>query len=211
MKKVEKLLRVAGPAICEDPPPTNEAESPPDVLLWAQLRDLLNKRNGFYAFHSALHVFPAEASRRVIGLAAWNSETLWRAEYDEMVNDCWFFAEDLVGGQYCFYLGAIYKFDPETGNKSAVGGSIDEWCAAVLDNSEEETLWPLAEEWQHRNRPLSPGERLVPKVPFVLGGEFSSANLYAADAMKAMRFYAHLAKQIRDLPDGARVQLRAVE
>ena len=50
-----------------------------------------------------------------------------------------------------------------------------------------------------------PGERLVPKVPFVLGGEFDVSNLHPLDSVKAMRFYGNLAVQIRDAPDGTRV------
>jgi hypothetical protein len=49
----------------------------------------------------------------------------------------------------------------------------------------------------------------VPKIPFVLGGPFEATNLYAADAVKAMRFYGNLASQIRELPDGQRSRSRS--
>jgi hypothetical protein len=44
-----------------------------------------------------------------------------------------------------------------------------------------------------------------------LGGEFAVENLYAADALELMRFRGLLARQIRDLPDGAHVTLKVTE
>jgi hypothetical protein len=36
-------------------------------------------------------------------------------------------------------------------------------------------------------------------------------NLYAVDAIEGMRFKADVARQIKDLPDGTRVQFRITE
>ena len=105
----------------------------------------------------------------------------------------------------------MYKFDPETGDREYVADTIDRWAAIVLDDYEAQTLWPLAHEWQAVHGPLASGQRLVPKTPFVLGGEYVIDNLYAADAVEAMRFYGNLATQLHDLPDGAQVRLKVVE
>jgi hypothetical protein len=69
------------------------------------------------------------------------------------------------------------------------------------------TSWPLAHEWQVRNRALRPFERLIPRQLFVLGGKFAIENLYAADAVEGMRSRAAIAIQIRDLPDGKCIRL----
>jgi hypothetical protein len=53
--------------------------------------------------------------------------------------------------------------------------------------------------------------RLMPQIPFVLGGRFSLSNLFALDAVRAMKTYANLALQIKDLPDGATVNFRVVD
>lgn len=206
-----KLTALAGPALSDASP-----QLAGECLLLAgelgkELLDLLWERNGFYAFESALHVFPADESRRLVGISQWNAQTLWRAEYDGLADGCLFFAQDLVGGQFCIYQSAVCKFDPETGAKERLAGSIESWCATVVDDFKAQTLWALAHEWQARNGPLKPGVRLVPKTPFVLGGDYTTENLYVAEAMKAMRFYADLAKQLRDLPDGARVRLKSVD
>jgi hypothetical protein len=69
----------------------------------------------------------------------------------------------------------------------------------------------LAHEWQQQNGPLPPGIRLVPKIPFVLGGEYRVDNLYAADCWRAMRCYGHIATQIHDLPEGAGVSFEPID
>ena len=55
------------------------------------------------------------------------------------------------------------------------------------------------------------GSSLVPAVPFVLGGEYSLGNLRLADAVSGMRARGNLARQIRDLPDGAQIEFKVVD
>jgi hypothetical protein len=74
----------------------------------------------------------------------------------------------------------------------------------ILDDYEVLTGYPLAAEWQALNGRLPARQRLVPKVPFVAGGEFEIGNLYALDSVEGMCLRASLAVQIRDLPDGAK-------
>lgn len=51
------------------------------------------------------------------------------------------------------------------------------------------------------------GQRLSPKVPFVLGGAFELGNLFAIDAVERMRCGAQLVRQLKGAPDGTRVKL----
>ena len=55
------------------------------------------------------------------------------------------------------------------------------------------------------------GRRLLPKIPFALGGEYVVENLYAGRAVDGMRVRAHLATQLVDLPDGAQIEYKVVE
>jgi hypothetical protein len=84
-------------------------------------------------------------------------------------------------------------------------------AAALLDDYETLTGYPLAHEWQRQYGALPEGKRLVPKMPFVTGGAFDVANLYAEDAVEGMRARGNLAMQINDLPDGTRIRYRIVE
>lgn len=182
-----------------------------DVLERSQLLRLLDLKNGFYAFENALHVFPSVSTDRECGLADWNSTAGWRASYQGLADGCFFFAEDVFGGQFCLFDGTVMSFDPETGEKRHLAANVEEWASRVLDEYDVLTGHSLAHEWQLKNGPIPSGKRLIPKVPFVLGGDFVVDNLFLLDSARAMRSRANLAVQIRDLPDGSQVTFRVVD
>jgi hypothetical protein len=179
--------------------------------LLQELVSLLQWKNGFYAFESALHVFPAGRSGTGIDLDRWNSGDLWRYAYGDLAAGCLFFAEDVFGGQFCIYGGEICTFDPETGDRQGIASSLEEWSSAVLADDEFLTGYPFARDWQAAHGRLPSGNRLVPKQPFVLQGEYALSNLYPMDAVTGMQLRGELAVQIRDLPDGARIRYDAVD
>ncbi|WP_238346708.1 SMI1/KNR4 family protein [Pseudomonas viciae] len=171
-----------------------------------QLFGMLRRRNGFYAFECALHVFPTHSSQQEIGIYDWNANALWRSGYKYMADGCFFFAEDVFGGQFCFKDGKVYIFDPEIGSLEYLADDIESWAKSILVDFDVLTGHPLAHQWQKQNGQLPAGKRLLPKVPFVLGGEFVLDNLYLADAVEGMKLRADIASQIRDLPDGAQIK-----
>jgi hypothetical protein len=176
-------------------------------LVVDELLDLLVRKNGFYAFESALHVFPMRSIRSEIGLVEWNSHSLWSGEYQEkLIDHCLFFAEDIFGGQFCVRPEGVFLFDPETGVFDFLAKDLEGWAQAVLSDYEVLTGYPLAHRWQKLNGAIPPGMRLIPKTPFVLGGEFSTENLMIFDRIKGMQLRANLAVQIRDLPDGTPIK-----
>jgi hypothetical protein len=179
--------------------------------LGAELYELLSRRNGFYSFESALHVFPSGQADGVLDLATWNSESTWRSEYGDLGKGCLFFAEDAFGFQFCLARGQVCSFNAETGQVNPVAGSMEEWSAQLLIDFRVVLGHPLAHEWQVVNGALAPGLRLAPRTPFVLGGDFLVENLYAASQVELMRFRGYLANQIKDLPDGAKVTLKVTD
>lgn len=66
----------------------------------------------------------------------------------------------------------------------------------------------MAREWQRKNGPLPEGKRLMPKIPFFVGGEYEIDNLWVGDASEGMRFKANMAMKTRTLPDGAKITLK---
>jgi hypothetical protein len=48
-------------------------------------------------------------------------------------------------------------------------------------------------------------------MPFVTGGSFAIDNLALIDAAQGMRSRANLAVQIKDLPDGTKIQFEVVD
>ena len=101
----------------------------------AGLADMLNARNGFYAFLSALHVFPAQSTADAYGLADWNSGTLWKSVYGEMAEDLLCVAEDVFGNQFAIYMDQIVMFKCETGESSVFASSLEEWAEKLLETS----------------------------------------------------------------------------
>jgi hypothetical protein len=207
----EKLIRIGG-----------EALNPADPVLPAELLDLagplageliefLKKKNGFYAFESALHVLPAQVCGPEVGLVGWNSEQLWIHEYEGLAKGLLFFAEDIFGCQFCIGADGVCQFDPETGQIERLATDLEGWADAILHNYSYLTGHPLAHEWQQANGAIAAGVRLVPKQPFIAGGEFAVRNLAPLDAVAAMRMRGCIAVQIKDLPDGAKIELRITD
>jgi hypothetical protein len=208
---LDKLVSIGGSALCLAGPKIS-----PDLLKLADplgeaLVSLLTAKNGFYVFESALHVFPSQSSSSEIGLTDWNAIDLWKDEYQGMVDDAVFFAEDIFGHQFCAKMDGIYTFDPETGMSRRLSADFEGWAAAILGDFNALTGFSLAHEWQSASGQLAAGMRLVPKIPFIAGGEFSVQNLYALDSVKAMRLRGSIAVQMRDVPDGGAIGLRLVD
>lgn len=169
------------------------------------LATVLQQRNGFYAFESALLVRPLQHTGAPLGLLEWNSHDLWKGKYLEQLEDILFFAEDAFGGQFCIRGGKICTFDPETGLFEVMSPSLEAWAGDLLADRDFRTGYPLAHAWQVQTAPLLPGTRLLPKIPFCCGGKFEVENLYPLEEVKGMLFRASIANQIRDLPDGAEI------
>ena len=180
-------------------------------VLADELLEMLSTRNGFYALESALHIFPSHSTESDIGLDEWNSESLWRSEYKEMLGNCLFFAEDLFGSQFCIKDNKVFTFDPETGEFEYLAENIEGWAQAIIEDYNALTGYPLAHEWQQNNGVLPSNKRLLPRIPFVAGGEFTLENLYLGSSVEGMQFRASIANQIKDLPNGAQIQFNVVD
>ncbi|ELS32848.1 MULTISPECIES: SMI1/KNR4 family protein [Pseudanabaena] len=207
----EKLVSIGSHPLGEELPYLSQTLLDFASSLADDLYNLLSKKNGFLAFESALHVFPAENSSLIMTLETWNSDNLWRNNYGTLVKNCLFFAEDIFGGQFCIFEDKIYSFDPETGTKEFVANNIEQWAKAILSDYNVLTGFPLAHEWQKKNGNLPIDKRLLPKIPFVVGGDFVVDNLYSVDSVQGMKIRADIAQQIKDLPDGAKINIRVVD
>jgi hypothetical protein len=206
---LRQLIALASPALSPQPVDL-QALSGGDAEL-AALKNLLQQKNGFQAFDAALQVFPSHNTAGATSLIDWNSDRLWRSAYEGLAGPGIFFAQDIFGGQFVLLPEGIYAFNPETADREFIAPDLAGWAAALLDDPEFLTGSPFAEAWQATHGPLPAGKLLVPIQPFVLGGAYAVDNLYALDAVQAMRFYANLAVQIKHLPDGAQVRWNIIE
>jgi hypothetical protein len=209
--KPNKLASIGNTALRAEPPDVARLEQTFGRFASDNIGRLLRIKNGFYAFEGALHVLPDIGTPPERGLYEWNDASSWRADYEGMANGAVFFAEDAFGTQFCVHDGAIATFEPETGTFGRIAADTDEWAAKILDDYSFWSGHPVARAWQSQHSPLPVGSRLIPTTPFVLGGKFEATNVHAVDAVTGMKYRASIARQIRDLPDGASITLKVIE
>ena len=171
-----------------------------------ELVEIYRHRNGFVAFEQALQVFPVGGGSAMLDVLWWNSPDVWRSSYGDMTDGCFFFAQNIFGDQFCIKGDTIHEFNCETGDCEEIATAFETWSRVVLEDYFAVTGYPLAHDWQIRHGNLAFDQRLVPKIPFVMGGTPSVETVYAMDAVRAMRMHGEIAVQIRDLPDGTRVR-----
>lgn len=206
MKNVRKLLSFADGPLNQTKPVIPQWLGDIAGNLKEELLQMLVECNGFYAFDRALHVFPSNSTTAETGLTDWNDSQSWRKSYEDLACGCLFFAEDTFGGQFCIKDGGVYTFDPETAGLECLADSVEGWAKSVLDDCDVLTGRPLAIAWRERDGMIPSGMRLMPKTPFVVGGEFSIDNLHLLNATDGMEFRGYLANQIKDLPEGAAIR-----
>src|SRR5690349_17618891 len=211
MSAVEELISIGSGPISAFPAVVRFDSSDMNASFENELQQLLLLKNGFYAFESALHVLPSSPEESVMTLRRWNSRDLWSFEYGELARNAYFFAEDAFGNQFCFWHGNVCAFDAETAEIKPIAPTIEAWAERVLRDYSLLTGYPLLHEWQLRNGTLPSATRLMPKIPFVLGGNYSVENIYALSAARSMRTRGNLARQLKDLPDGTQIDFRVVD
>ena len=172
------------------------------------LFSILKKKNGFFAFESALRVFPLVTTPESIGLNDWNSKDCWIKYYEGETCDAYFFAEDIFGMQFCIIDDTVCTFDPEIGLFEKIANNIEEWVNLILEDYNFMTGFTIAHNWQVNNGPINNDQRLIPKIPFNCGGEYKIENLYKMNSVDSMRLRADLALQLKNLSDGSKIHYR---
>ena len=208
MKKTEKLASIGSPALIRELPQLYQAQELPHL---EKIIDLLKTKNGFYAFESALHVFPLGSQPGVMDITEWNSEDLWRSAYSGIIDGITFFAEDVFGYQFGIGDAGVVHFNPEDASMQPLAEDIEGWAQSILENYDELTGYPVAHAWQAHHGALQEGRRLVFKIPLILGGEADVNNVGNVDAIEGMCGRGYIYNQIRDLPDGTPIRLNVTD
>lgn len=208
------LLVIAGPALSPARPQLRTHEAQLAGRHAGDLLSLLERRNGFFAFGSALHVFPAGPVSGSRDLARWNAADLWRQAFGAADPGMLFFAENVLGEQFALGDEGVFRWDPETLESSRVGADLDEWAGAMMADPDGQAGRALAQRWEAAHGPLPAGWRIRPRFLLFAWREidYSSLDSYAAaDAVELMLACADLGRQLRRLPEGERVRIRVAE
>jgi len=205
---LDKLVSIGSDPLCGSIVPADQSSLASHGALGGELLELLRAKNGFFAFESALQVFPLGGTGDDLEISAWNRPSTWRWTYSGLIPDfAVFFSQDVFGNQFALLDGVIARFVAEGGELQKVASSLEAWAQVILTDWRQYLGYDLAHVWQTLHRPLREGERLVPKIPFVLGGEYDVSNLYAGNIVETMRFRGELSRQIAGHADGTRVNL----
>ena len=205
--QTEKLIKIASDPIAGGAPTIQFSNSQNSPKLESELVNLLNCHNGFFAFESALRVFPAQTVPASFGLGDWNVGGLWKSAYLGLADQLVCFAEDIFANQFAIAGQAIVLFNVETGEMSQFSSSIEEWAEKILTDYDFATGYTFARDWQKMHGPLSGRQRLLPTLPFVVGGDYAISNMKAIDGDRVLRSFGGFASQIHNKPNGARVRL----
>lgn len=110
--------------------------------------------------------------------------------------------------------------DGQIGRLTLESGEIEFVCAneslltAMLEGEDGNyiTASSLLDDWQAlHQREIEPLHRLVPTLPFILGGEFVAENLHSVDREEAIGYLISVFSQTKELGDGTKVTLKVTE
>ena len=118
--------------------------------------------------------------------------------------------QDVFGNQFVYdvYTRKFLLFNIETANKEELASNFKGFVETLFTDIEYYSGRSFILNW---NTELQFNQRLCPKKPFVIGGEYNSNNLYASTFPKYLEFFADVAKQIHELPDGTPIKLNIIE
>ena len=77
---------------------------------------------------------------------------------------------------------------------------LEDWYMLSLVDKAKETLGPLAE-----------GRKYYLVIPGVLGGKYNITNIKTAPLTEIVSLSGDIGQQIKELPDGAQVQLKVID
>jgi hypothetical protein len=130
-------------------------------------------------------------------------------EYKIIFEDLFSFGQDLFGNQFCFNKldGKIVFFNVEIGDRVVIADNFLGWIEEIYKRFDYYVAMNLLESWTSNNK-LENSQRLCPKKPFVIGGVYELNNLYAGTFPASLRAYSNIARQLYDLPDGTKIEIK---
>jgi len=184
----------------------------PDPSLPAPLQTLYDGFNGGFYWQRALLIRPLHKTEGApLPVTEWNDTALWKREYGDICEDVFFFADDVFGGQFGLQDNRVVQFDPETAGLEEVAKTLDGWCKEILRDPEFYTGFPVLHAWEQEKGQIPAGFRLIPKQPFMLGGDFDASNMVSKPDVEGMKIRAQLWTLTKDLPDGQTIVFRVEE
>ena len=167
--------------------------------------------NGGYYYSDSLELYPLSKNTSVNNLMLMNSFLMQC--YGDIYGSLFAFSQDTFANQFCFdKSGAIVLFNIETGESEQIADSFLSWQNLLIDENEWLTGIVIREKFIRKKESSLPfANRLCPKTPFFIGGDYDIDNLYGMSTLKCIETNANIAKQIFYLPDNTSIVLKVVD
>lgn len=169
--------------------------------------DFIRKsKNGGFFYGKSLHLYGYSDNPDFHNAELINQ--ILTEQFKDIVSGLFSFGQDIFGHQFAFDASRnkIVFFNIETGGKEIIANDFSDWIDLLLDETGYFTGKGLAEGWEEKNT-LRFDQRLCPKIPFVLGGDYVLSNLYASNYPDFLISNANIANQTYGLPDGAKFKI----
>jgi hypothetical protein len=171
-----------------------------------KFNDFINDFSGCFFFENSLHIFSTN-SDKPLNIQKVNAgiSSLYHLF---SISNFLFWGQDLFGNLFYYEEKGIGFFEIETGEKSLLCSNFSEFDSLLVNDYEYLTGVNYLKDWEFfNNKILKESDRLCPKIPFIIGGEYAYDNFYEKDIFLNWKFNSDLAKQIKDTPDGTPVQI----
>jgi hypothetical protein len=170
---------------------------------------LLSNRNGFIAFDGGLHMRGAclEPPWHSIRAVLEGPDAI-HLLFSEIRPDDIPFGQDALGDQFVLREGIVHRLDAEAGDLASSELDFNGFlAAAAADPVAFLALQPLLN-FHELGGTLAPGQLLSAYPPFVFKESGGQSDLRAIPAVERLRFLSQLARNVRDAPDGTRIQFK---
>lgn len=173
--------------------------------------DFIKNFGDGYFFNNALHLYGFSKENEFHDLYYRNHFFKNKYSWVENINHIICFGEDIFGNQFVHYLEGFGIFFIETSEIEFISKDFSGWLRLITEDIDYYTGESLAIEWFQQNGKLEFYERLIPKKPFVLGGDYEIFNLYNKNFEYIVGFMSDIARQIHNLPNGSKIDIEIME
>lgn len=166
-----------------------------------RLVSVLAEANGFIVHEGALHFRGASLTPDWHSLRyAWRGPSAFHTLYESVMTSDIPFAQDQFGDQFLLRNDAVFQLSAETGEVDQLAESLDAFFSKLAEDIEGFLNIELG-------KTMQPGQLLLAYPPFIFKESGSGALLKPMQAGQVIAFHADLARQIKEVPDGGRIDI----
>ncbi len=166
-----------------------------------RLVSVLAEANGFIVHEGALHFRGASLTPDWHSLRyAWRGPSAFHTLYESVMTSDIPFAQDQFGDQFLLRNNAVFRLSAETGEVDQLAESLDAFFRRLAEDIEGFLNIELG-------KTMQPGQLLLAYPPFIFKESGSGALLKPMQTGQVIAFHADLARQIKEVPDGGRIEI----